>query len=157
MPSVLFEFEITGDEEARRALVGVDRNLRGDRLREPWERATELTALEVRERVPHWRGHLLASIDEEVLQEEDEILGVVYSDLFYTPFQERGTGPYFPNVDALEEWAADHDTDPWTVALAIFYRGIVPLKFFEQGLTESEQMIFDLIGHAVGEIVETGY
>lgn len=149
--------ELKGDEELLRVLEGIRKNLRGDRLIEPWERMTEMVATSAREKAPHDLGYLLAGINEEVIVEGDEIIGVVYNDIFYAPFQERGTGRYFPNLEALEEWAERHDTTPWVVALAIDRRGIIPIKFFEQAILVNKEEIVDLVGSVVIEIMEEEY
>ena len=152
--------ELIGDEEAQLRLQGIRANLRGDRLVEPWERVVEYVADRVREIVRedvYWRGSLLGSIEGEVLVLGDEITGIVYSDEKYAPFQERGTEPYFPNVEALEEWAEDHDISPFLVALAISRRGLEPKKFMERGLREQEANILELVGDVVAEIMEAEY
>lgn len=152
--------ELIGDEELQRKLEGIRKNLRGDRLVEPWERVVEYVANEVRDIVRedvYWRGQLLGSIAEEVLHMGSEVTGVIYSDEFYAPFQERGTDRYFPNVEALEEWAEDHDVSPYIVALAISRRGLQPKKFMERGLKEQETMILELVGNVVAEIMEQEY
>lgn len=158
--SEIITIELIGDEEAQRALEGVRANLRGDRLVEPWERVVEYVASAVRDIVRedvYWRGKLHGSIEGEVLVLGDEITGVIYSDEFYAPFQERGTDPYFPNVEALEEWAEDHDISPFLVALAISRRGLEPKKFMERGLKEQEATVLELVGDVVAEIMEAEY
>lgn len=166
--------EIVGSEELQKRLEGIERATRGDRLVEPWERATEVVMRAAEEKAPNWRGVLKNSIDQEVILggagggevypgaplrgvTREDITGVVYSDEFYAPFQERGTDPYFPNVDALEEWADDHDITAYGLALIISGRGITPRKFFEEALIESEDAVFDLIGEAIAEIMEKPY
>lgn len=156
----MITIELVGDEEAQRKLEGIRANLRGDRLVEPWERVVEYVADKVRDIVRedvYWRGTLFGSIKGDVLVEGDEISGIVYSDEFYAPFQERGTDPYFPNIEALEEWAEDHDISPFLVALAISDRGIRPVKFMERGLREQETVILELVGNVVAEIMEMEY
>ena len=160
MRAELLTIELVGDEEAQRALEGVRRGLRGDRLVEPWERVVEYVASAVRDIVRedvYWRGQLYGGITGEVLAMGDEIMGVIYSDEIYAPFQERGTDPYFPSVEALEEWAEDHDISPFLVALAISRRGLEPKKFMERGLREQEEMILELVGNVVAEIMEAEY
>lgn len=149
--------ELEGDKELLRKLAGIGRALRGDRLVEPWERMTEMVASDARERAPHDLGYLLASIEEEVIAEGTDITGVVFSDQFYGPFQERGADPYFPNLEALEEWAERHDTTAWVVAQAIVDRGVIPLKFFEESILKNEEGILDLVGSVVIEIMEQEY
>lgn len=166
--------EIEGSEELQLRLEGIDRNLRGDRLVEPWERVVEFVVATAREYAPRWLGALYGSINGEVILggaggggvypkaplrgvTREDITGVIYSDEFYAPFQERGTEPYFPSLEGLKEWAEDHDISPYYVATLIAERGIRPIKFFERAITEREDLIFDLIGRVIAEIMEEEY
>jgi hypothetical protein len=160
MLAELLTIELLQVEEVQRTLEGIREHLRGDRLVEPWERVVEYTANTVRDIVRedvYWRGQLYGSIEGEVHVVGDEISGIIYSDKLYAPFQERGTDPYFPNVEALEEWAEDHDISPYLVALAISRRGLEPKKFMEYGLKDTEEQILELVGNVVAEIMEAEY
>ena len=154
---LILEFEIHGDEETRRSLEGIVRATRGDRLREPWERAVEFIASAVRDLVPEFQGVLKSSIDDQVVLEGTDITGMVYSDTLYAPFQERGADPYWPNIEALEDWADAHDTTAYVVARAIATRGLIPLKFAERALEQEENLVWDLIGDAIAQIIEAEY
>jgi len=170
------EVELKGSEELQRRLEGIERALRGDRLVEPWQRAVELIGASAVEKAPDWEGRLRASINYEVILggpgeggvygepgtrlrgvEREDITGVVYTDVFYGPFQERGTDPYFPNLEALELWAEEHGKSAFEVALAISERGIIPLKFFEGALLENEDAVVELIDEVVARVMEQEY
>lgn len=156
----MITIELIGDVEAQRALEGIRRNLRGDRLVEPWERVVEYVADAIRDIIKgdaYWQGGLLGSIEGEVLHSGDEISGIIYSDEFYAPFQELGRDPYFPNVEALEEWAEDHDMSAYYIATRIAERGLLPKKFMERGLREQEETILGLVGDVVAVIMEAEY
>lgn len=157
MKEELITIEITGAEELAEKLREAAEGLRGDRLLEPWERVVEFVASSARELCPTDLGVLLGGIDEEVLQDDEGLTGAIFSDTFYAPFQERGTDPYFPNLDNLEDWAERHDTTAWVVALAIARRGIRPQKFFGGALEKNQDLIFELIGEAVGRVLEMEY
>lgn len=152
--------ELIGNEEVQRTLEGIRKNLRGDRLVEPWERVVEFVASAVRDIIiqdVYWRGQLLGSITEEVLHSGDEISGIIYSDKNYAPFQERGTNPYWPDQEALEEWAEDHDVSPYVVARAISRRGLQPKKFMETAFWEQGATILELVGDVIATIIEQEY
>jgi hypothetical protein len=155
--TVLFEIEITGDKEAAERIAKANADLSGARLFELWERVVEMIAASARENAPHDLGFLLAGITEEVLQEQEDLLGVIYDDEPYAPFQERGTDSYFPNLDALEDWATRHGTTAWVVALAIAGRGIKPLKYFERALVDNVEETFSMIGEGIGTILEAEF
>jgi len=151
--------ELTGSQTLVEKLERLKELQKQGRTKEAWERMVELVGTTAREKAPFWPGHgeLKASIDEEVGTIGDDIAGTVFSDRFYAPFQERGTEPYFPNLDNLEEWAIDHGVSAWTVALAIATRGIIPLRFFEETLLEEENEIVDLVGEVIAKIMEAKY
>ena len=156
----MITIELIGSEEAQRALEGIRRNLRGDRLVEPWERVVEYVASAIRDIIredAYWHGKLLGSIAEEVLHTGDELSGIIYSDEFYAPFQELGRDPFWPNIEAIEEWAEDHDITPFLVARAIASRGLEPKKFMERGLREQEAIILELVGDVIAVIMEAEY
>lgn len=156
-PIPLLEVELLGSQQLQSLLASVNPNLTGGRLMDAWEDVVELLNIAVRGAAPYDLGYLIASIDDEVILDQGEITGVVFSDLFYTPFQERGTTPYWPNIDALEDWAIRHGTTAYVVARAIATRGIIPLKYFEQALMDSEDEIVQLVGQVVAEILEREY
>ncbi len=156
-PFELFKLEIIGDVKTQRDLERINAGLSGSRLLEPWERATELVANAVRVNVPDWRGELLSSIEDEILQAASNIVGVVYSDKFYAPFQERGTNPYFPNIDALRPWAEDHGVSAVYLATLIAARGLIPLKFFEKAMISESDAVYQLVGDYVAVLIEKGY
>jgi len=153
----LFSAELVGSNKLLRLLTGVNRNLKGGRLRDAWEELTEMINIEARGNAPYSEGDLLISIEDEVLVSDDVITGVVFSDVLYAPFQERGTDVYFPNVDALEDWARLHGKTAWSVALSILGRGVPARKYFELTLVENEDEIVRLVGGVVAEILEREY
>jgi len=157
MPTTLFTIEVVGAKKAQEHFEKVRAGLRGDRLIEPWQRAVELLRDAVSIGAPYWHGDLQASINEEVIQEEGELTGVVFSDLFKAPILERGTAPYWPNIDALEEWALEHETTAFVVARYISDNGIKAYKYFEKALEDNKDEVHGLIGDYVARIIEKGY
>jgi len=131
------------------------------KMRRAFEEATDLVANDVREYAPFWpgRGDLRASFEDEVVSEDEDIYGMVYSDLEYAPFQERGTMPggYFPNWDRISEWAEDHGWDPWVISLHIYNVGTEAKKYAERALFENEAAILELVGAATFAILEGSY
>lgn len=153
---VLLVVDLLGSQAIQRILATAPA-LRGARLKDAWDEVVELLNIAARQNAPHDLGFLIASIDDEVILGPDAPMGVVFTDQFYAPFQERGTGPYWPNIDNLEGWALRHGTTAFVVARAIARRGIIPLKYFEKTLIDNEDDIVELIGQAVGQVLEGSY
>lgn len=147
--------EIKGDEDAVERFDRIRESLKGARLEEAYERVGERVGVKVRQNAPRDLGHLVESIIDEVLRLGDEDLAaIIYSDLIYAAAQERGTEPFRPPVEELEGWAERHDADPWIVADIIASRGLLPRRYFQEGLMATRGEIYNLIGEAVAETVE---
>jgi len=128
-----------------------------NRMQEAWEMMVELLAGTARSEAPYGvTGKLSASIEEEVRMDAGNMIGEVFSDLFYAPFQETGRDPFFPNVDNLVDWAGSRQA-AWGVALAIATRGIIPQEFFQKALLAEETTITGLVGDVIVEIMEGAY
>lgn len=153
---LLFTVDLLGSQ-AIQALLANLANLKGQRLKDAWEEMAELVAREARDKAPEWQGTLQAGIDREIIVAGDDITAVIFSDEPYAPFQERGTEPYWPNIDALEPWAADKGYSAFAVARAIATRGLPALKFFEKTLIEHEDEIVGMVGQVITEIMEKEY
>lgn len=153
----LITVEITGDAETAAELQRINSDLSGERLEDLWRSAVEVVSEVVRERVPRDLGYLAGSIEEEIIYVDEDIAGTIYSDRFYAPFQERGTDPYFPNVDALEDWAERRGLSVYVVCRAIASRGLEPRRYMTGPLEEKADEVFELIGGGVGQVIEGGY
>lgn len=151
--------ELEGSEALQKRLKKIEADLqKGKRLQEGFERAGELVAAAARSNAPAWRRDLYASIDNELVIDEHGFVAVVFSDREYAPQQERGTDPYYPAMSAsLIEWCQDHGMNPKYVVDLIAARGLQPTKFFERALRDEEERIVELIGRAVGDILERTY
>ena len=155
----IFTIEIEGDEEEAERLRRILRGIHGPRMRDAMENVSGFIANEVVERAPRWRGDLQLSIKDEIVTTETaegpEVTGVAFSDLDYAALQERGTPPFWPGGTKIDEWADDHGVSADAVRLAIASRGIRALHFFQHALEENQDYIFDVIGWAVAEIIES--
>ena len=136
---------------------GIREGLAGQRLKDAWIEALELVGNSARDKAPNWLGRLRASIEEEVVQDPLGTYGIVFTDHIEAPFQERGTDPFFPNLDNIEAYASAHGTTAYALALSIAMHGISAKHFFENALLENEMGIVDSIGGVIAEIVEEPY
>lgn len=163
MPAIsgilLFSLKMLGSEAALKLFEALG-ELKGQRLEDAWEEMSSMVADAARDKVSdhvYWQGDLLGSIDHEVIVDGDEISSVIFADKPYAPFQERGVDPYWPNIDALEDWAADHGLTGWYVAKAISLTGIEAQWFFRDTLREHEDDIVARVGEVVTDILEQEY
>lgn len=155
--SILLQADLKGDEEVVQTLYTARELEKNARVKDAFEAAALLVLLAVQDNAPRWLGFLAASFDSEVGVVEEEPAAMVYTDIFQAPVHERGTDPYWPNIDNLEPWAADHGTTAFKVAAAIATRGIKKLKYGEESLRDLENEIVDLLGSAIGQVLEGNY
>ncbi len=149
---------LVGTSEALRYLTSLRKNLQPTRLTALWEEVTDLVRQEAEDKAPNWKGGLSAGIASAVSidPKASDIIGIVYSDTFYAPYQELGRDPFFPNLDAITEWATDKGLSPYLVAKIISRRGLKPKEFFKGALEEHEDEVIKLIGGGVVQIFEMG-
>lgn len=149
---------LIGANELRKVLQAGQKFTSDARMMEAWERAVEIVANDVRRLAPHWEGNLRASFEEEVIVGEDVIEGLVYSDLPYAAFQERGVSAYWPAYDGgLADWAEDHGWDPWVLAVLISENGIIAKKYAEEAVLANQAQIFELVGAVAVAILAGDY
>ena len=125
-------------------------------IQDAWQTMTELVEMAVRDKAPHWLGHLRAGFDSESGLDGADWYGLVFSDEVYAPFQEAGVSPFFPNLDAIEDWAIAHGMTAYQLALIIAARGIIGLRYAEEALLQEESAIIGLVGDAVATIMSGG-
>lgn len=153
----IVSLELTGNQTLEDKLLRLEELTQRGRLKEAWERMVELLGMTVRATAPAFDRDLIASFDEEVGMQDGEIAGTVFSNLVYAPFQERGTGPYFPNLDNIREWAEAKGGTAFGLALYIAEHGLKPTRYAERSLLQEENEIVALVGEVIAEILEESY
>lgn len=156
---LLFSLKLLGSKAVLKLFEALG-DLKGQRLQDAWEEMSSMVAAAARDKVAedvYWEGDLLGSIDHEVIVDGDEVSSIIFADEDYSPFQERGTDPYWPNIDALEDWATDHGLTGYAVARAISGTGLEAQWFFRDTLREHEDDIVARVGEVVAEILEQEY
>lgn len=153
--------EIKGMKETQKKMEQVVRDMHGEPFLDGMRKATLLVQRDAKILSPVDSGRLRSSIVPEVRTEGKQVMGVVGSNVVYAPYMEVGTGifagnsRYFPPPAALELWASRHGTTGYAVALAIFKAGgLKPREFLRKALLQNHDRIVDLIGDAVGKIVD---
>lgn len=100
------------------------------------------------ERTPVNTGALRNSIQEEIEERDDEIIGRVATNIEYAVPVEFGTKPHFPPIDPLTYWArrklgisgAEARSVAFRIARKIAQRGTEGYRMFEYGLEEGEKV-----------------
>ncbi len=151
-----FRAEVKGLRETQAKIDQVIRDMRGEPMLEAMRDATLLVTGTARTLAPVDTGRLRASILPEVRSNAltGSVMGVVGSNVDYAPYMELGTKAHFPPLSALEVWAKRHGTTAFVVAKAIARKGIKARRFLQGGIEQNESKIVNLIGDAVGRIVE---
>lgn len=128
------------------------------RVRDTWDTIAEMVYNELVSRAPRGiTGDLVSSFVEESGLHQGTPTAIVFSDLLYAPFQERGTDPYWPNIDNLEDWASNHGLTGFQVAAAIAVRGIIARNYAKDTVVYLEDDITQLVGDVVAELLEGTY
>lgn len=153
--------EIKGMKETQAKMEQVVRDLHGEPFLEGMRQATLLVQRDAKILAPVDSGRLRASIMPEVRSEGKTVMGVVGSNVVYAPYMELGTGVYagnsryFPPPAALERWAQRHGSTGFAIAMAIYKAGgLKPREFLRKALTQNKDRIYNLIGDAVGKIID---
>ncbi len=161
MPATHIELSIDlrGDESVEEAYGKLRKGMLGKYTFEAMERVVEYAYGRVVEHAPQDLGELIANIDSDVEVEgaRGELVGSVWSTLEYAPPQERGTEPYWPNIENLEAWAERHGTTAYVVARAIARRGLLPQWYYLSALVDLAAVPEHLVGpflDAVGKLIE---
>lgn len=157
------ETEVTGLMETQRKLEQVVADLHGSPMLNAMRDSTLMVQATAKEEAPVDTGLMRASITPEVRSEPTgDVVGVVGSNVKYTPYQELGTGTFvgksahMPPPSALDVWARRHGmSSGFVVARAIFRAGgIRPKRFLQIGFEKNKDRIQAKIEGAVAEIVK---
>jgi len=148
------QVEIKGLEALRRKTDQMVKDLHGTPMLNAMRDSTLLVTRKARQNAPVDTGRLRASILPEVRESQNEVLGVVGSNVLYAPYMELGTRPHWPPIAALEVWARRHGMSAFLVARAISRKGTKPRKFLENAFKNSEASINRRFERALHEVVE---
>lgn len=98
------------------------------------------------EKAPKDTGNLMGSIESKVEDNGVEIVGTVFTPVYYSVYQEYGTGLFAENGDGRKTgWAYE---DPKT-GETVWTRGNRPHPFMRPALTENKDVIIQVIKEAL--------
>ena len=121
----MIDIEVKGLRELQRKTDQMVSDLHGTPILNAMRDSTLLVTRKARINAPVDTGRLRASILPEVRAAQNEVLGVVGSNVIYAPYQELGTR-----------------------------RGIKPKRYLQRAFEDSEMQIIARFDRAVNEVVE---
>jgi phage gpG-like protein len=131
-------------------------------LQESTGKAALLVTRSARKNAPVDTGRLRASITPEVVTRDNVVRGIVGSNVSYAPHQEFGTRAFTPPISPIWRWAMRKTKGNFKRASRLFIRamtsirgrGIIAKRYLQRALESNSGKIFDLIGKAVGRVIE---
>lgn len=145
--------EVKGVKETEAKLQQVSDDLHGSPMEEGMRDATAIVLGTAKRYATVDTGRMRNSITPEVRNMGATIQGVVGSNVVYAPYQELGTRPHWPPIQALTVWASRHGTTAYNVAKGIAIHGTKAVRFLQRGFEENRSRIIDRLDKAAKEIV----
>jgi len=152
MPGIV-DIEVIGLKETQANLDKIAQDLRGAPMVQAMRDATMLVTGDARRLAPVDTGRLRASIMPEVKSMNNEIMGIVGSNVVYAPYMELGTRAHWAPPGALALWARRHGVSEFVIRRAIAMRGTKARKFLQGGFEKNKIEIVRRIEQAVGDII----
>lgn len=149
----MIDIEIKGIIEARKKMEQVVADLHGAPMLNAMRDATLMVQRDAKKNAPVDTGRLRASITPEIRMDGNDVVGVVGSNVAYSPFQELGTRAHWAPPGALDTWAKRHGMSAFVVMRAIAVRGIAPRRYLQSAFETNKPRIIARFDKAVREIV----
>ena len=150
----MIDVEVRGLKELQRKTDQMVRDLHGAPMLNAMRDSTMQVMRLARKNTPVDTGKLQASILPEIRATQNEVMGVVGSNVKYAPYVELDTRPHWPPIAALEVWAARHGRSAFYVARLISIKGTKGKHMLENAFKDSEGAINRRFERAVSEVVE---
>lgn len=105
-------------------------------------KACSLLVAEAVKKAPKGNGELRRSIKFKIDNTDDEIVGVVYSNLLYAPYVEYGTGLFAENGNGRKDvpWHYQDEEGNWHTT-----SGMPPSPYFRPALDENRNEILKIL------------
>lgn len=149
--------EVKNLKETQREMERIVADLHGAPMLQAMRDCTLMVQRDARINAPVDTGRLRASLTPEVRTAQNDIQGVVGSNLKYAPYMEFGTRhTRMPPPSALDVWARRHGIPSgFLVARAILRRGgLRARRFLQKAIDSNKDRIVARIEQAVQRAVE---
>jgi len=144
--------EIRGLKELQADLKRVQEQLPAALTRAVQNSALDMTR-SARINAPIDRGALRSSIMPKTESGPQVIEGIVGTNREYGVYQELGTRPFWPNMDAIRAWALRKGIDPFLVARSIAMKGIKAKEYLLKAFNENKESSYRRILEAIEEVL----
>lgn len=125
-----------------RALDNLAKLNSGITSEEPMKKAVEVITRAAKANAPVDTRALRDSITPGVTSRNNEVVGVVGSELVHAAVMEEGSEKkWWPPKDAIEEWAERRGISAFLVARAISRRGLKGRKFLKRALNDNANRV----------------
>jgi len=148
------KIELEGLKELRKEADRIVSDLQGPPMLQAMRDATMLVTRTARQVATVDTGRYRNSIVPAVSTRANVVEGIVGSNLSYAPYVVLGTRPHYPPLAALQVWARRHGISARAVQRAIGRRGTKGDRSLIRGIEENAPRIAQLLGQAVGRVVE---
>lgn len=137
--------EIVG---ADKLIAKLDKIANLETLTQAMKEATLFVEDVAREKAPKGDGTLIGSIESKVEVNGSEVIGTVFTPLFYAPYVEFGTGLYAAAGDGRKDvpWRYKDDAGNWHST-----KGMHPQPFMYPALHENEDVIRQFLKEALAD------
>lgn len=99
-----------------------------------------------KQKAPKDTGALRNSIQSEVINDEGNIVGVVFTPLEYAPYVEFGTGLFAEEGGRKDAWAYQDDEGNWHKT-----SGQKPQPYLRPALNENRNKITEILGGSIND------
>ncbi|RPI52769.1 MAG: hypothetical protein EHM56_08000 [Chloroflexi bacterium] len=157
------DFEVKGLIEAQRKCEQVVRDLVGTPILDAMRDSTLIVQAGAKKNLVAYEspevggvdsGRTRASYTPEIRLSGDVVAGVVGSNLKTALWQETGTRPHWPPIDALVIWARRHGTTAYLVARGIARHGTRARRPLGRAFEDARDKIVARFERAMKEIID---
>lgn len=156
--------KIYGVENVVKNITSIRRSFKGAEFEKAMGRAARIVQQAAVKNAPSDTGMLKRSIKDEVYRAGGgKVVGIIGSDLKYSPFLEYPCRPHWPPPGALAGWASRHGWREFdiryrisligTSTTAIPITGSMGFYYLHRALDQNEDKIVNLIGAFVAKTV----
>ena len=135
-------------EGANELIAKFDKLAKAENVESALEKCCLLVERDAKEKAPKGNGELRRSITSKIENEGEDMVGVVYTPLFYAPYVEYGTGLFAEGGNGRKDvpWSYQDEKGEWHST-----SGQNPQPYLRPALNENREKILELLKGALHE------